>query len=220
MKKMMKNKLSTLALVTGFTLVSGCSGTVAPANVGPDHRTKVQMIRLPYMVDFEENKDTISKREKTDLYHFLSINKVGYGDELSADFALLRSGDLSPVNQKRLTYLSKFFKEKGIVFTTKLTPFGRAPKVNQGRILISRYIATPPSCGDYSQVNSTDNGFLPDHGCSLQAHLGMMVANPRDLINPIGSTGSDTDKAVLAVTSYKSTQSTVATVSTGGSGNK
>lgn len=201
MKKYFKNKVLTVSIISSLSLLSACSNTIAPANVGINHRTKVQMIRLPYMIDFKENIAEFSKNEKTNLQHFLLVNKVGYGDELSMDFALLADGELSKINQKRIEYIAQFFKSNGIVFSAQITPYGDTPKRNQARLLVSRYVATPPTCGDHSEVSSANS--LPDIGCSIQAHLGLMVANPRDLINPAQPNSSDTDKAVEAVKTYK-----------------
>ena len=201
MKKYFKNKVLTVSIISSLSLLSACSNAVAPASIGINHRTKVQMIRLPYMIDFKENIAQISKNEKTSLQHFLLINKVGYGDELSMDFALLADGELSRINQKRIEYIAQFFKSNGLVFSTQVTPYGDTPKKNQARLLVSRYVATPPTCGDHSEASSTDS--LPNIGCTTQAHLGLMIANPRDLISPAQPSSSDTDSAVKAVKTYK-----------------
>lgn len=63
---------------------------------------------------------------------------------------------------------------------------------------VERYVVIPPSCGDFSRsIGDADQAYNhSNYGCSDTANLGMMVANPRDLIN--GRTLSPADGTVIA----------------------
>lgn len=65
-------------------------------------------------------------------------------------------------------------------------------------IIIERYVVIPPSCGNFSQVmgDAQQAYSHTNFGCADIANLGMMVANPRDLI--IGRPLGDSDGTVIA----------------------
>lgn len=74
------------------------------------------------------------------------------------------------------------------------------------RATFSRLIVTPPSCGDWSRdpEQGNDNQPDPNFGCSQDANLARMVADPHDLIagsEPSG--GYQTDADAFAVRAYR-----------------
>jgi pilus assembly protein CpaD len=58
------------------------------------------------------------------------------------------------------------------------------------RVSYLRYIAEPPQCGDWSTnlANEPTNLPYPNLGCANQRNLGVMVANPADLLGPRSQT--------------------------------
>jgi pilus assembly protein CpaD len=139
-------------------------------------------------------------------------SNIRYGDEFSMDFPLDRNGNLSELDKNRLAYISNLLKDGGLYMSATVTPYGMEPSVNTGRLLISKYVVTPPSC-NWSQPSypNRENAPLANIGCSSQANLGLMVANPRDLI--VGAEGGppNAERAASAVERY---QNRVVTVST------
>ncbi|MBY0502084.1 MAG: CpaD family pilus assembly protein [Alphaproteobacteria bacterium] len=65
-------------------------------------------------------------------------------------------------------------------------------------IIIERYIVIPPSCANFSsKIGDAQQAYnSSNYGCSTEANLGMMVANPRDLIR--GRDRSAYDGKVIA----------------------
>lgn len=51
-------------------------------------------------------------------------------------------------------------------------------------VVVERFVVITPSCGDFSQqIGDANQAFAPsNYGCSTEANLGMMVADPRDLL--------------------------------------
>ena len=51
-------------------------------------------------------------------------------------------------------------------------------------LTIERYVVIPPSCGDFSQpIGDAQQAYAhSNYGCADTANLGLMVANPRDII--------------------------------------
>ena len=52
------------------------------------------------------------------------------------------------------------------------------------RVVVERYVVTPPTCPDWSKPVGEDSQNSPgaNFGCANTANLGMMVANPGDLL--------------------------------------
>ena len=57
-------------------------------------------------------------------------------------------------------------------------------------VVLERYLVTLPACPDWSRESGTDFDNLPlsNFGCATQANLGLMVAEPKDLVRgrPLG----------------------------------
>ena len=51
-------------------------------------------------------------------------------------------------------------------------------------LVLERYLVTLPACPDWSRQSGTDFSNLPhsNFGCATQTNLGLMVAEPKDLV--------------------------------------
>ncbi|MFC7048934.1 CpaD family pilus assembly lipoprotein [Emcibacter nanhaiensis] len=200
---MTKNILKLIA-VASLLMTAGCAGLHESTGLENQKRNKVEMVRVPYMMTFADNNYRLDSDEVRALIAFLGNSNVGYGDELSMDFPLEKDGSMSDLNKKRLSYIAEVLKRHGIIMSMEVTPYGVAPKTNQARLLVSRYVVTPPQCGDWSRASSSNynNAPMQDFGCSTQANLGLMVANPRDLITGNRSDHPHAEKTAKAVNGY------------------
>ena len=66
----------------------------------------------------------------------------------------------------------------------------KAPRDPPIRVSYLRYVAEPPQCGDWSTNLAYEpmNLPYPNFGCATQRNLGVMVANPADLLGPRSET--------------------------------
>lgn len=204
MKKIMNNVSSLISALVCLLLVS-CSGAANFADGDNHKRNEVQMVKIPLMVTFNAGNSQLSEESIARLDMFMMRSNVSYGDELSLDFPLNRDGSLSEMSQKRMAYISGLLKKRGLHLAPNVTPYGLSPGTDQARFLISRYLVTPPTCGDWSQPSSSNygNASLPEFGCANQANLGLMVANPRDLISGEPNSTPDTESAAKAVLTFR-----------------
>jgi len=200
MKMTVRHIVKSVAGLT-FLALAGCSGSAHFSDGDPQKRNEVTMVRIPFMLTFAADQADLSAEAIAQLDQFLMRSNVSYGDELSMDFPLERDGGLSPQNRKRMAYLAALLKERGLHLAAEVTPFGLSPGPDQARFLLSRYVVTPPQCGDWSQP-STDNygnASLQNLGCASQAQLGLMVANPRDLVTGVSNDVPNAENAARAV---------------------
>ncbi len=93
---------------------------------------------------------------------------------------MLRGG--SPA---RRTALANYFEQQGLLATVKQDP-GTAQETasNTVNLVVNRHVVTPPACPNWSNFDGNENRNTPgsNYGCAVDASLGYMVANPRDLI--------------------------------------
>lgn len=196
-------------------LTTGCADSLANySGAEPQHRNLVEMVRVPYTIQFMSDDRKITEGEVSKLNNFLATSNVTYGDEFSMDFPLDRNGNLSELDKERLSYVSNLLKESGLYLSATLTPFGMEPSTNTGRLIISKYVVTTPDCG-WSQpaYPNYNNAPTDNFGCSSQTNLGLMVANPRDLITGQEGGAPNAERTALAVQRYQNRVVTVSTVS-------
>lgn len=208
---------------TCLVLATGCAGNMNHyTGVEQQNRNEIEMVRIPYSIQFPSNEVELDGREILKLNNFLGAADITYGDEFSMDFPLDRNGNLSELDQQRLVYISNLLKDSGLYLSDTVTPYGMEPKDGSGRLLVSKYVVTPPECGNWSQkaYPNYENAPLTNLGCANQANLGLMVANPRDLI--VGSEGApaSAERSAGAVERYRNRTVVVETASaTGNTGN-
>ena len=199
--KNIKTCVTGSATLMACLILSNCSGSANFTDGDTQKRNLVEMIKIPFIMSFASGRSDLSGIAIERLDKFMMRSNVSYGDELSMDFPLNRDGSLSDENRKRMIFLSGLLKKRGLHLSPDITPYGMSPAENQARLLISRYIVTPPVCDDWSQpsTGNYNNVNIPNFGCSTQANLGLMVANPRDLITGIANGTPDSEKAANAV---------------------
>lgn len=217
--KLIKSASKSLLLGASCIIITtGCASNMANYNGNEQQtRNEVEMVRIPYNIHFENGLSSMTSEEIGKLNYFLRTANISYGDEFSMDFPLDKNGDVSDLDTKRMAYVSNMLKDSGLKVSGKITPYGMEPSTNTGRLLISRYVVTPPTCGDWSQRShpNYENAPLNNLGCASQANLGLMVSNPRDLI--IGAKGGapNAERTAAAVQRYQEGTTNVAPATIG-----
>lgn len=197
----MKNKyIKSIALGLGLISVSACSQHLGTYNsVDAQKRNIVQHVRLTENIDVSYAASGLATGTKEQINLFLRINQVGYGDKLSLDL-----GQQANANAKR-SAVRKHLLSQGFILEKHAPITGSAPRANHGLLIVDRFILTPPNCNStHTQGNSipiTINS--PSYGCSSQVNLGVMVANPQDLVEPQQTENSNTEVSVAAVSDYR-----------------
>ncbi|PHZ84873.1 CpaD family pilus assembly lipoprotein [Paremcibacter congregatus] len=194
-------------------VIAGCAGSSHYMDGDSHKRNEVQMVRIPHVITFGPTAHELSATEVARLDRFMMTSHVSYGDELSMDFPLTRDGQLTEQDQERLTALTALLKKRGLHLAPNVTPYGSSPGKHQARLLVSRYVVTPPHCGDWSQpsTDNFNNAPLKTFGCASQAQLGLMVANPRDLVVGNANNHPNAEQAARGVKGYLTKPATTTT---------
>ncbi|MEZ5932173.1 MAG: CpaD family pilus assembly lipoprotein [Alphaproteobacteria bacterium] len=198
-------RLSCLALTT-FALAA-CAPGSADMNAatgwleaGSPKALEVDRAQYRHTVYFATDRDDIVGSEQDRLIAFLravqpstndSIRIEGHADERATDLYNL---DLA---SRRMDTVGRFLNDHGIDrLEMQSSSFGeRAPAIEGSteqawrknrrvEIVLERYLVTPPACPDWSRRSGVDFANNPhsNFGCATQSNLGLMIANPRDLV--------------------------------------
>jgi pilus assembly protein CpaD len=181
------------------------------ADIGPNSSTgwleasspkQLEVDRADYRheVYFDTDRADITGVEQNRLLTFLrtiqpsardTIRVEGHADERASDLYNLELAG------RRAEAVAAFLRHHGYdKLTVTTSSYGEAvpavpgtgPEVwQQNRrveLVLERYLVTLPACPDWSRESGTDFANLPhsNFGCATQADLGLMVADPRDLV--------------------------------------
>jgi len=190
MKQLIKPALLSFALVS----TSACVHT--DVNVATPHQTvmrnNVHMVRLPHEIAPEgDGTDTLSAVTETSISSFLTSINAGYGDVVMLD-----GPSASPA---RIAAVETIIARTGLAYGGT-SALGAKPKDGSVMLYVERYVVTTPNCNYWPEVTSTQerNNDSSFHGCASTINLGLMVANPRDLVSGHYS-GTSTAAAVGAL---------------------
>lgn len=193
------------SFIRGFLLVclatglSACSsGHTEWTGAQTMKRNTVELVHLTHDVKLDQD-GRLPESEQKNLVTFLNGIGFGYGDELAID-----PGDSSGA-ESRWSAVASFLEKVGVAVSRSTAIYGTALEPGGARIVVGRYNVTPPRCPDWSKRAEQDFQNTPssNFGCATATNIGMMVANPGDLLRGRGSLSPDTDFATRAVRLYR-----------------
>lgn len=167
-------------------------------------KLEVDQAQYRHLVYFNTDRDEIRGDERDRLLAFIaavqptkddSIRLEGHADE--------RANDLYNIElaARRIDSVKAFLAEAGLKSgSIQASAFGERLPASQGNdegawsrnrrveIVLERYVVTPPACPDWSRRSGLDysNQPLSNYGCATETNLGLMIANPRDLVRGRG----------------------------------
>ncbi|RIK95302.1 MAG: hypothetical protein DCC73_02695 [Proteobacteria bacterium] len=184
-----------VAVLTLMTLaMTACSHQNAEwSGSETEKRNAVEMVRLTHDVKMAANETQLSSAAAAELVEFLNGVDYGYGDRLVLD-----SGDSAAAGAAVTRYLNT----AGYAVAPSPVPLGAA--AGAVRVAVERYVVTLPSCPDWRQKAwpNYENAPSSNFGCANATALGLMVANPRDLIEGDNFAGPDGAQAATAIERY------------------
>jgi pilus assembly protein CpaD len=156
---------------------------------------RVDFVRLDHTVHYAPRAKTPSPEEMKRLALFLDSAETS-----STDRVVLKAA--GPLAAARSGAVEAALTRRGV----------RAVRVDAGdapddgvRLEIERYVATPPACPNWSKPPGHDptNSLASNFGCATQVNLGLMVADPRDLVVGRQMGPADAEPGIGAVGRYR-----------------
>ena len=159
----------------------------------------VEVVTLRHMVAFAGGKPSLDQNQSAALDDFIRSNRINARDEIVVQAG---AGDTSRVAMGRVSAVKNEFARLGLVASDSVAaPDAGAPANNEVAVLITRAVVIPPDCA----VAQPEPTLRPDQpwGCSVNAALGMMVANPLDLVEGRELGPADASQASGAMRRYR-----------------
>jgi len=188
-------------------LLAIASAALTACNSTPDEWTsaqaprqlRVDFQRLTHATAFPSGSAQLAQGERDSLLGFLRAAEVTPDDTI-----YLEAADEDKLSGSRVGALVRDLSRKG--YSVATLPAARdAVPANSLMVVVERYVVTPPDCPNWSKSASGDheNAVTSNFGCANVSNLGLMVADPRDLVVGRDLGPADADYTNLAIQRYR-----------------
>lgn len=136
---------------------------------------RVDLVKYTHEIRFDGGRNLPSHAEYDRFDAFMKSIDLGYADEV----VLMGSAPY------RRNAMAAYIKRLGIPAEIQSEPGTKEQLAsNTVSVTVNRYVVTPPACPNWSNFDGNENRNTPgsNYGCSVDASLGYMIANPRDLV--------------------------------------
>lgn len=174
------------ALCAALALGACIPQTAQWSGTEPVKRNQVELVRFAHDVRFPASGASLTAAEAAAIGQFLESVQLRYGDRLALDLGQDAEGRVSAANSARAKAVRDHLASLGHELAAATVDHGAAPDAGTLRLVVERYVVTLPPCPDWRQPASPNYNNAPtgNLGCANVTALGMMVANPRDLVAP------------------------------------
>ncbi|MFN4284000.1 MAG: CpaD family pilus assembly lipoprotein [Alphaproteobacteria bacterium] len=153
-------------------------------------RNQVEMVRLNHDVALPAS-GALAPAQAAALDAFLARHDIGFGDQVT-----VAAANSNPAA------VSAYLRKQGIVADA-----GDANGIPAGaaRVQVERHVIVPPNCPDWRKPGTADYGNAPmgNLGCATAVNFGLMLADPRDLIQGRAPGDADGTAAAAAMQRYR-----------------
>jgi pilus assembly protein CpaD len=198
--KTLRNPFFVGVLTVSALAFTGCAPQTSQwSTVEAPKENKISLVRFSHRVQFRTNEDRMSPPEASRLAAFMRDYDVGYGDQI-----LLLPGD-GPLAQRRQEAVASAFARAGLRVVRDVRIEQVSVPANELRVVVGRHVVTPPTCPNWSKRPDEDFGNTPSShiGCATATNLGLMVANPSDLVTGQPTSPADGQLNAFRVESYR-----------------
>lgn len=211
---MTKRLITQICVATGL-LIAGCTPDVAQYSPSEAPKTlKLQYVRMQHQTAFKPGSADLADGEAEKLARFLDRAEV-----TAQDRVFFEPAEDDRLATARLGRLAKAVDEKGVGAQT-LPPAAAGVAPDQVQVVVERYIVVPPDCPNWTSPGVGDHSNQPysNFGCANMTNLGLMVADPHDLVvgRPLGP--AEGDPALAAMQRYRTDKVTKLKGSNGAGG--
>lgn len=195
-------------LLAALLLVVGCTPESARwTPIEAPKENKVEFITLAHQVHFAPGAAAATSTEAKALSDFLNGVALGYGDQVTIDPGP-RSGSatVDALAAKRLDAVTAMLRKLQVRAQPATRPtVDGALTQNVLVVTVGRYIVTGPNCPDRRKPESDDfsNTTQSNYGCASATNLGLMVANPGDLVRGTPAGPADAEFNARGIQNYR-----------------
>jgi pilus assembly protein CpaD len=190
-------RVTSLLLVLGS--IAGCTTPQSSLWSEADaHREiHVQRIELHHDVAFAKGSSDLTQAESKRLDDFITRQQVGYGDAVE----IRVPGNDQRAEARQAATVGERLTREGVAFT-------RSPVASPGgvRVAVVRSVAIPPACPDWRKPDDDgdpSNTAMSNFGCANMRNLGLMIADPSELLVGRSSTSGAGEPLAAGVERYR-----------------
>lgn len=195
------------AVLALSTALSGCLfETAAWSPAEAPKRNTVEFLKYKHRVTFGREGARLSAEERQKLERFLERVKIGYGDDVHVGVTGRKNTARDSALADRRTE-AVMTHVRGMRIAALPMPPGPEMQPWDGsvQIEVGRYIVMGPHCPDWNKRSDHDFANKPssNFGCATSRNLGLMLADPGDLVRTRPLTPSDGDRGSQMVKAYR-----------------
>jgi pilus assembly protein CpaD len=185
-----------------LALLAGCGSPNddwQPGVSATQKTNEVEFSRIAHTVRFQSGASAMSPAETQSLAAFLDEADVFYGDHV---YLAVASND--GLAQKRQAAMRRTFAKRGVLVSVLPTNTGLAHG-DEVVVQLERAVVTSPRCPDWSKPPGGDptTSVGSNFGCATTTNLGLMVAQPRDLLVGRQPGPADAEPGLAAIQNYR-----------------
>lgn len=209
------------AFVGAALLISGCSLTAPDYQFNEDSLFHTPLDNLSYREKYPLGVRSVTAAVElpgTSGQERLTPSEIRKISDLVADFMTETqsqlvvaipggaAGDARVLG--RAKQIGDLIKRRGVAASRMMLRVASEDTSANGPIVISygTLVVTVPECGFWDKESSHDetNTNSPNFGCTLQRNFGLMIANPRDLLEPRKTTAThDATRSSVVLKAYR-----------------
>jgi pilus assembly protein CpaD len=191
-----------LALACGVLQACDAPGEWS-TNEAP-RQLRVDFERMTHTATYAPEATQLAPGEQEKLASFLQVAQV-----TTDDHVYLEPTSNDRHNASRISALARDLTRRGYVVAT-LPPGRDAVPPNALLVTVERYVVTPPDCPNWTKSPNGDHENAPssNFGCANLTNLGLMVADPRDLLIGRDMGPESAAHAGLAIQRYREGKTT------------
>lgn len=167
--------------------------------IPPSPENMVEVVTLRHVVAFPGNQAGLDANQRTSLDEFIRDNRISARDQIVVQAGAADSGRMT---MGRLSAVKDEFAQFGLVAAEAAAGSDAGPLANdEVAVTITRAVVIPPDCSQ-PQPEPT---LRPEQqfGCHVNSALGMMVADPLDLVEGRELGPADGEQASGALRRYR-----------------
>lgn len=156
------------------------------SNVPVRKEPRVDPATYVHTVAFAPADDRLDGATRERLDAFMARADVGYGDDVWVIAAEPATAEGARIADRRRATVVAYLAHRRIEARPAEAGFGIAvPPPDAVAVMVRRYVVTLPGCPDWTgrPGRSFNNTVSSNWGCATATNLGLMVANPADLVS-------------------------------------
>ncbi|MBT4934211.1 MAG: hypothetical protein HOL66_08750 [Rhodospirillaceae bacterium] len=192
--------------VASIAVVAGCQGIPHIedwSNVPEPKKPQANQVQFSHQVSFVSASADLSRKEGERLLAFLNNAQAARTDT----FYLVSGNPEVPaaLSDARKTMVADYLSTFGVTIRSLSGDFGvKSPTGDAVNLIIRRYVVTLPGCPDWSGERFTYNNVPTSNwGCASATNLGLMVAEPGDLVRGRDEGYADGEYAATSISNYR-----------------